>query len=128
MIERYNVVSGPVAARMALGARQAAGADLAVAVTGVAGPTGGDEVRPVGTVYLAAADARGAYVKRVLILHADREIVRQRAAQYALELAWRLAKGLELSGCQTLPAAAAADEAALAALNDSLLGGAVSPR
>lgn len=128
VIERYNVVSGPVAARMALGARQAAGADLAVAVTGVAGPTGGDEVRPVGTVYLAAADARGAYVKRVLILHADREGVRQRAAQYALELAWRLAKGLELPGCQMLPAAAAADEAALAALNDSLLGGAVSPR
>ena len=53
VIEKYNVVSAPVAAQMALGAAKASGADIAVSVTGVAGPTGGDEVRPVGTVYLA---------------------------------------------------------------------------
>ena len=44
-IEKYNVVSAPVAAQMALGAAKASGADIAVSVTGVAGPTGGDEVR-----------------------------------------------------------------------------------
>ena len=55
VIEKYNVVSAPVAAQMALGAAKASGADIAVSVTGVAGPTGGDEVRPVGTVYLGAA-------------------------------------------------------------------------
>ena len=46
VIAAYNVVSGPVAAQMALGAAQAAGADIALSVTGVAGPTGGDAERP----------------------------------------------------------------------------------
>ncbi len=55
VIGKYNVVSAPVAAQMALGAAAASGADIALSVTGVAGPTGGDEVRPVGTVYLGAA-------------------------------------------------------------------------
>lgn len=55
VIQQYNVVSAPVAAQMALGAARAAGAELAVSVTGVAGPTGGDALRPVGTVYLGAA-------------------------------------------------------------------------
>lgn len=55
VIARYNVVSAPVAAQMALGAAKASGSDIAVSVTGVAGPTGGDAVRPVGTVYLGAA-------------------------------------------------------------------------
>ena len=46
-IAKYNVVSAPVAAQMALGAAEAAGADIAVSVTGLAGPNGGDAVRPV---------------------------------------------------------------------------------
>ncbi len=65
VIEKYNVVSAPVAAQMALGAAKASGADIAVSVTGVAGPTGGDEVRPVGTVYLGAARDGVAYVKKL---------------------------------------------------------------
>ena len=64
VIEKYNVVSAPVAAQMALGAAKASGADIAVSVTGVAGPTGGDEVRPVGTVYLGAARDGAAYGAR----------------------------------------------------------------
>ena len=55
VIAQYNVVSAPVAAQRALGAAKAAGADIAVSVTGLAGPGGGDAVRPVGTVYLGAA-------------------------------------------------------------------------
>ena len=55
VIAKYNVVSAPVAAQMALGAAQAAGAEIGISVTGVAGPTGGDALRPVGTVYLGAA-------------------------------------------------------------------------
>ena len=50
VIAKYNVVSAPVAAQMALGAAEAAGADIAVSVTGLAGPNGGEAVRPVGTV------------------------------------------------------------------------------
>ena len=63
VIARYNVVSAPVAAQMALGAAKASGSDIAVSVTGVAGPTGGDAVRPVGTVYLGAARGGTVYVK-----------------------------------------------------------------
>lgn len=117
VIERFNVVSAPVAAQMALGARTAAGADYAVAVTGVAGPTGGDAVRPVGTVYLAAADETAAYVRRVLIQDADRATVRAAAAQLALEMALALAEGKPLPGCTPLPAPRQADPAALDALN-----------
>ena len=63
VIAKYNVVSAPVAAQMALGAAEAAGADIAVSVTGLAGPNGGDAVRPVGTVYLGAACGETVYVK-----------------------------------------------------------------
>lgn len=117
VIERFNVVSAPVAAQMALGARTVAAADLAVAVTGVAGPTGGDALRPVGTVYLAAADANAAYVQRVYIQNADRAAVRAAAAQTALEMALALAEGNPLPGCTLLPASLRADPAALAALD-----------
>ena len=116
VIEAYNVVSAPVAAQMALGAKQVAGADIAVAVTGVAGPTGGDELRPVGTVYLAVAYGDQVQVLHLNISRSNREVVRQRAAGYALELAWRVAKGLPLFNCHALAAAQANDRAALDAL------------
>lgn len=54
-IERYTVVSEPVAREMAVGALDRSDADIAVSVTGVAGPGGGDVVTPVGTVWLAWA-------------------------------------------------------------------------
>ena len=66
-IAKYNVVSAPVAAQMALGAAEAAGADIAVSVTGLAGPNGGDAVRPVGTVYLGAACGETVYVKKLFV-------------------------------------------------------------
>lgn len=66
VIAKYNVVSALVAAQMALGAAQAAGAEIGISVTGVAGPTGGDALRPVGTVYLGAARGETVYVKSCL--------------------------------------------------------------
>ena len=68
VIARYNVVSAPVAAQMALGAAEAAGADIAVSVTGLAGPTGGDELRPVGTVYVGAAPGRDGLRRKKLFV------------------------------------------------------------
>jgi PncC family amidohydrolase len=51
---------------MAAGARKKSGADFAIAVTGIAGPTGGTKSRPVGTVFIALADAFGTAVERRL--------------------------------------------------------------
>ena len=117
VIGKYNVVSAPVAAQMALGAAAAAGADIALSVTGVAGPTGGDEVRPVGTVYLGAARDGVAYVKKLFVTRPDRALVRARAAQAALEMGLRLAQGKIPEGTQARTAARQSDDAALAALD-----------
>lgn len=121
VIARYNVVSAPVAAQMALGAAEAAGADIAVSVTGVAGPTGGDELRPVGTVYVGAARGGTAYVKKLFVSRPDRAWVRGRAAQTALELALRLAQGKLPDGTKPLAAARQHDAAALDALDKAFL-------
>ena len=120
VIAQYNVVSAPVAAQMALGAAKAAGADIAVSVTGLAGPGGGDAVRPVGTVYLGAARGDKVYVKKLFVSRPDRALIRARAAQTALEMALRLAQGKTPTGTQVLPESAQHDPAALTALDETL--------
>lgn len=97
LIRHYNVVSGPVAVAMAFGAARAAGAELAVGITGIAGPGGALPGKPVGTVYLAGADTRtgqGWLLRLTLGGYHDREIIRTRAAMYALDLLRRMALGL----------------------------------
>lgn len=88
LIERDGAVSEAVAKAMATGCRTALGSDLAVSVTGIAGPSGGSPPdKPVGLVYLGLADANGVYVKRVLLGdHLDRCDIRERAAGAALNL------------------------------------------
>ena len=120
VIAQYNVVSAPVAAQMALGAAKAAGADIAVSVTGLAGPGGGDAVRPVGTVYLGAARGDRVYVKKLFVSRPGRALIRARAAQTALELALRLAQGKTPAGTQVLAESAQHDPAALTALDETL--------
>jgi nicotinamide-nucleotide amidase len=70
---------------MASGVRAALGADIAVSVTGIAGPGGGTPEKPVGLVYVHAS-GRGAEVARELHVSGDREAVRRRATVVALHL------------------------------------------
>jgi len=85
VLERHGAVSAEVAAAMAAGARARLGSDLAVAVTGVAGPGGGTAEKPVGLVYLHAEGPDGA-VARELNLPGDRAAIRTRSAAAALHI------------------------------------------
>ena len=85
MLERHGAVSAEAAAAMAGGARVRLGADVAVAVTGIAGPGGGTAVKPVGLVYLHAEGPDG-WLARRLDLPGDREAIRARATVAALHL------------------------------------------
>src|SRR5688500_10438226 len=84
-LKAHGAVSEEVAVEMALGALHAAGTDIAVSITGIAGPTGGTPEKPVGLVWTAAV--RGDVVRtRSFIMPGDRAEVRERAAQMALAL------------------------------------------
>jgi nicotinamide-nucleotide amidase len=85
LLERHGAVSAEVAAAMAAGARERLGADVAVAVTGVAGPGGGTQEKPVGLVFLHAETPDGGS-GRELRLPGDRDAVRGRATAAALHL------------------------------------------
>lgn len=86
-LKEHGAVSEPVARAMAVGARRTLGVDFAVAVTGIAGPGGGSEEKPVGTVDVAVADAEGCSYKR-LKLFGERELIQHVAAMWALKLVW----------------------------------------
>ena len=85
VLERYGAVSAETAAAMAEGARARLRADVAVSVTGVAGPGGGTPEKPVGLVLLHAQGPDGALARR-LDLPGDREAIRARATVAALHL------------------------------------------
>ena len=86
LIDKHGAVSEAVARAMAEGARTRAAATYGLATTGIAGPTGGSEEKPVGTVYIALASAGSETVVRKLFYPADRETFKQLAAQAALDL------------------------------------------
>jgi len=81
----HGAVSAQVARSMAVGARSRTGADVAVAVTGVAGPGGGSAAKPVGLTYVAVADAAGVDVRR-FVWTGDRPANRDASARAAIEL------------------------------------------
>jgi nicotinamide-nucleotide amidase len=85
VLTRHGAVSAEAAAAMVSGARAQLQADVAVAVTGIAGPGGGSEAKPVGLVYLCAEGPDGR-LARELTLPGDREAIRGRAAAAALHL------------------------------------------
>jgi nicotinamide-nucleotide amidase len=84
-IAGHGAVSEPVARAMASGARRTLGASAALAITGIAGPGGGTAEKPVGTVWVAL-DLEGRVEASLLRLWGDREEIRQRSAQAALNL------------------------------------------
>lgn len=84
-LARHGAVSEETAREMALGALARSKADVAVAVTGVAGPSGGSPEKPVGTVCFAWADRRGARSSETRQFSGDRESVRRQSVVHALE-------------------------------------------
>jgi nicotinamide-nucleotide amidase len=86
LIEKHGAVSEPVARAMSEGARTRAGATFGLATTGVAGPTGGSEEKPVGTVYIALASGASDTLVRKFFYPTDRETFKQLTAQAALDL------------------------------------------
>jgi nicotinamide-nucleotide amidase len=87
LIRSHNVVSEAVARAMAEGMRRISGASIAVATTGLAGPGGGSDSTPVGTVWIAAA-SRNRTTSRMVRIGGNRERVQKRAAAEALYQAW----------------------------------------
>lgn len=86
LIERHGAVSDEVAEAMAGGALERHGVDVAVSVTGVAGPDGGTEDKPVGTVCFCAALADGPRLPRRLQMPGSREDIRDRSTTVAMHM------------------------------------------
>ena len=85
LVEEHGAVSAEVAEAMAAGVKRRAGTDFGLSVTGIAGPGGGTDEKPVGLVYVALADDAHTQHRR-LMLPGDRHLIRWRSSQFALDL------------------------------------------
>jgi nicotinamide-nucleotide amidase len=99
LIEAHGAVSEPVAQAMAEGVRTRAGVDLGVAITGIAGPTGGTDAKPVGTVCIALAGPGDTDLRvRTLSLVGGRVQVKYQASQYAMDMIRRTLQRRDTAG------------------------------
>jgi nicotinamide-nucleotide amidase len=85
VIQTKGAVSSAVAVALAEGIRRRVGSSLGVGITGIAGPSGGSEEKPVGTVHVAVAHA-GGVKERGVRFPGDREMIRWQASQLALDM------------------------------------------
>ena len=97
LIEKHGAVSKEVVEQMALHALEKSGADLAISVSGVAGPSGGTPKKPVGTVWLALASRREIR-SHCYQLHGDRERIRLLTTNLALLVLMAAVRNLEVPG------------------------------
>jgi nicotinamide-nucleotide amidase len=95
LIARHGAVSPPVAAAMAAGALRRFEANTAIAITGVAGPTGGTPEKPVGYVCFHVETGDGRAIARDVRLPGDRAEIRDRSTTVAMHLLRRLLRGEE---------------------------------
>jgi nicotinamide-nucleotide amidase len=93
LIEAHGAVSEQVAEAMAAGALNRFGADTAVAITGIAGPDGGTDEKPVGTVCFSVRLADGAVQTRTLLLPGNRSDIRERSTTVAMHMLRRALAG-----------------------------------
>lgn len=91
VLDKFGAVSAPVAGAMASGVRNLLKSDVAVSVTGLAGPGGDDFGNPVGTVCIGYADKRQTLAKQYRF-YGDRDDIRQQAVRAALELVLEMAQ------------------------------------
>ena len=85
-ISQYGAVSSETAQQMAFGALKNSHADLSVAVTGIAGPGGGSQDKPVGTVYIASSATNEETIVEKHLFKGNRDEIRSAATDAALEL------------------------------------------
>lgn len=97
MLAEHGAVSDPVVRAMAEGVRRRFGADIGIATTGISGPDGGSEAKPVGLVHVALARADGIHAES-FVFPLDRARHRQLTAQVALDWVRRALLGAELVG------------------------------
>jgi len=90
-IEKYGAVSAETARAMSKGMLRLSGADLAIGITGIAGPTGGSAEKPVGLVWFSWAGKDGLSREESVVFAGDRSAIRRSAARHALRRAVALA-------------------------------------
>lgn len=98
LLRTHGAVSEPVALAMAGGALSRAGVEIAVSITGIAGPTGGSPEKPVGTVYIACVAPTRKVVEKYSF-GGTREQIQESATQAALVMIWKLLTGDKQPGC-----------------------------